>query len=122
MSKGNSVFTINDGGEHDLSYLKEMKNMGLSRRLVIGSFAFDGQGLVRRLGTKLVGIFSGRVNVPKGLRFSSYRLIEGTLARNASAIFTDPVVSYELKMDKKCLKLECWAKTGRRASNYDILR
>ena len=124
MSKGNSVFTIDDDGEHDLSYLREMKNMGLSRRLVIGSFAFDGQGLVRRLGTKLVGIFSrGRVNVPKGLRFSSYRLIEGTLARNASAHFSrNPVVSYELlRWTRSVSNLNVGQKkTGGRASNYDI--
>lgn len=124
LSKGHAVFTIDDDGEHDLSYLREMKKLGLKSKLVIGAFAFEGQGKIRRLGTKLVGIFSrGRVNVPKGLRFSSYRLIEGTLARNASACFSrDPVVSYELlKWTRSVSNLDVGKKkSGGRASNYGI--
>ena len=61
--------------------------------------------------------------MPKGLRFSSYRLIEGTLARNASAHFSrNPVVSYELlRWTRSVSNLNVGQKkTGGRASNYDI--
>ena len=98
QSSGQSVITIDDDGQHDISEVPSMLELLTNNDLVIASLEQRKVGFVRSLGTKLVRRIAKKIfKLNRGLSFSSYRAIKGDIARQVpNTTSPSPVVGFEL--------------------------
>ncbi len=98
QSKGGIVVTIDDDCQHDLNYLIPMIKGLKDYDLVIAKLESRKVSMIRSFGTYLVKLLAKKIFKPeKDMYFSSYRAIEGDLARKSSKFpSSNPVVSFEI--------------------------
>lgn len=124
-STGDIVFTLDDDGEHDVDELESfllLKKSG--SRLVIACYEDSHHSLFRKIGSKVVKLCSKVFKFSRSdLKYSSFRLIDGELARSCSKRFNrNPVVGFELlKGTRLVSNLNLGLKPeAKRPSNYGV--
>lgn len=120
---GDNVFTLDDDGEHDIHEVEKfisLKDKG--NRLVIAFFERTHHSFFRKISSQIVRLSSNILKFSKtDLQYSSFRLMDGNLARSCSSRFNrNPVVGFELlKGTRLVSNLNLGLKPeARRPSNY----
>ncbi len=124
QSTGSVVVTIDDDCQHDLKYLLPMIKALDKSDLIIAKLVSRKVGLLRSLGTYLVKQVAKSIfKSENDIYFSSYRAIEGDLARKSSQFpASNPVVSFEImKLTSRVKNIEILQKDSiREKSTYSI--
>ena len=106
ISKGKYILTLDDDGQHNPKYFKEMFRLIQNNDLIIAKLQERKINFKRKFGTFMVNKISKKIfkNLPNDFGFSSFRLIKGNIAREIPKFNTqNPVLGFELL--QICLKV-----------------
>ena len=99
ISRGRYILTLDDDGQHNPKYFKEMFKLIQNNDLIIAKLKKRKINLKREFGTFIVNKISKKIfkNLPNNFGFSSFRLVRGSLAREIPKFNTqNPVLGFEL--------------------------
>ena len=99
ISKGKYILTVDDDGQHNPKYFKEMFRLIQNNDLIIAKLQKRKINFKREFGTFIVNKISKKIfkNLPNNFGFSSFRLVRGSLAREITKFNTqNPVLGFEL--------------------------